>query len=101
MSKQKNIKVIFRISGCKMKRSKLGCKKRPGDPYKARCRVCAEDISVRLHGITALFSHADGIKHKEGLLKVTPISFFERAEPSSSASTILSNDVRDSNEVSS
>ena len=73
--------------------------KKPGDPYKARCKVCANDISVGLHGTTALFSHADGAKHKERLPKDTPISFFKRAEPSSSASTLLSNDAGDSSEA--
>ena len=70
---KKNIKVIFKISGCKMKHSKLGCYKL-GDLYKGRCIVCAEDILVGLHSITALFSHADGTKHKERLPKDTPIS---------------------------
>ena len=73
-----------------MKHSKLGCKK-IGDLYKDRCKVCAEDILVGLHGITALFSHADGTKHKERLPKDTPIS--------SSASTLLSNDAGDSSEA--
>ena len=48
--------------------------KKLGDPYKARCKVFAEDILVGLHGISALFSHADGTKHKERLPKDTPIS---------------------------
>ena len=56
------------------------------------CKVCAKDISVGYHGITALFSHTDGTKHKGKLPKDTPISFLKRTEPSSSASTLLSND---------
>ena len=79
-----------------MKHSKLGCKK-IGDLYKDRCKVCAEDILVGLHGITALFSHADGTKHKERLPK--EFSYFKRTEPSSSASTLLSNDAGDSSEA--
>ena len=59
--------------------------------------TCAKDISVGLHGITALFSHTDGTKHKERLPKDTPISFFKCTEPSSSA--LLSNDVGNSSEV--
>ena len=66
--------------------------KKPGDSYKTRCKVWAKDISVGLHGITAVFSHPDGTKHKERLPKDTPISLFKRTEPSSSASTLLSND---------
>ena len=73
--------------------------KKPGDPYKARCEVCAKDISAGLHGITALFSHADGTKHKERLTKDTPILFFKHTEPSSSASTLLSNDAGNSSEA--
>ena len=61
--------------------------KKPGDPYKATCKVCVKDKSVGVHGITALFSHADGTKHKERLPKNTPISFFKRTEHSSSAFT--------------
>ena len=41
-------------------------------------------------------SHADGTKHKESLPKDTPILFFNRTEPSSSASILLSNDAGDS-----
>ena len=80
-----------------MKHLKLGCKKRAGDPYKARCKVCAKDLSIRLHGITALVSHADGNKHKEWWPKDNPISLFKRIEPS----TFLSNDAGDSSEASS
>ena len=61
--------------------------KKPGDPYKATCKVCVKDKSVEVHGITALFSHADGTKRKERLPKNTPISFFKRTEHSSSAFT--------------
>ena len=39
---------------------KTWLQKKPGDPYKARCKVCAKDTLVGLHGITAFFSHADG-----------------------------------------
>ena len=63
------------------------------------CKVFAKDISVRLHGILALFSHADGTKHGERLPKGTLISFFKRTEPLSSALTWLNNDVKDSSEV--
>ena len=75
--------------------------KKPGDPYKARCEVCAKDISAGLHGITALFSHADGSKHKAGLPKNTPISFFKCTKPFSSTSNLLNNDAEDSSEASS
>ena len=82
-----------------MKYSKLGCKK---------SRVILAKLGVKfvvriyqLHGITALFSHADGNKNKERLPKHTPISFFKRTEPSSSASTLLRNDPGDSSEASS
>ena len=71
-----------------MKHSKLGCKK-IGDLYKDRCKVCAEDILVGLHGITALFSHADGTKHKERLPKDTPISG-DSSEALSSTQTTIS-----------
>ena len=71
----------------------------PGDTYKARCKVCPKDILVGLHGITALFSHADGTKHKKRLPKDTLISFFKHMEPSSSALTLLSNDAGDSSEA--
>ena len=45
--------------------------KKPGPLYKARCKVCAKDISVGLNGIAALFFDADGTKYKEGLPKKT------------------------------
>ena len=48
-----------------------------------------------------LFSHADGTKHKERLPKDTQISFFKCTEPSSSASTLLSNNAGDSSDASS
>ena len=73
--------------------------KRPRDPYKARCIVCAEDISFGLYGITALFPHADSTKHEERLPKDTPTSLLKRTEPSSSASTLLSNGAGDSSEA--
>ena len=57
-----------------MKNSKLWLQKMPGDPYKVRCKVCAKDISVGLHGITALSSHADCTKPEERLPKDTAIS---------------------------
>ena len=75
--------------------------KKHGDPYKVRCKVSAKDISVGLHGITALFCNADGANHKERLPEDTPISFFKRTEPSSSALTLLSNNAGDSSEASS
>ena len=80
---------------------KTWLQKKPGEPCKARCKVCAKDISAGLHGITALFSHADGSKHKAGLPKNTPISFFKYTEPCSSALNLLSNDAEDSSEASS
>ena len=73
--------------------------KRPGDPYKARCIVCAKDISFGLYGTTALFPHADSTKHEERLPKDTPTSLLKCTEPSSSASTLLSNDAGDSSEA--
>ena len=51
------------------------------------CKVFAKDISVGLHGIIALFYHADGTKHGERLPKGTLISFFKCTEPLSSALT--------------
>ena len=80
---------------------KTWLQKKPGEPSKARCKVCAKDISAGLHGITALFSHADGSKHKAGLPKNTPISFFKCTKPFSSTSNLLSNDAEDSSEASS
>ena len=78
---------------------KTWLEKNPGDPYKATCKVCTNDISIGLHGIAALFSHADGTKHKERSPRDTPISFFKRTEPSSIALTLVGNDAGDSNEV--
>ena len=72
-----------------------------GNLYKARCKVCAKDLSIGLHGNTALFPHADGTKYEERLPNDSPVSFFERIEPSSSASMLLINNVRDSSEASS
>ena len=80
---------------------KTWLQKKPGKPCKARCKVCAKDISAGLHGITALFSHADGSKHKAGLPKNTPISFFKCTKPFSSTSNLLNNDAEDSSEASS
>ena len=93
----KKIKVIFKISGCKMKHSKLCCEK----SLVMLTKFGAKDRSTGLHGVIALFSHVDGTKHKERLPKYTPISFFKRTEPSSSASTLLNNDAGHSNEASS
>ena len=80
---------------------KTWLQKKPGEPCKARCKVCAKDISAGLHGITALFSHADSSKHKAGLPKNTPISFFKCTKPFSSTSNLLNNDAEDSSEASS
>ena len=80
---------------------KTWLQKKPGEPCKARCKVCAKDISAGLHGITALFSHADGSKHKAGLPKNTPISFFKCTKPFSSTSNLLNNDAEYSSEASS
>ena len=74
---------------------KTWLQKKPGEPCKARCKVCAKDISAGFHGITALFSHADGSKHKAGLPKNTPISFFKCTKPFSSTSNLLNNDAED------
>ena len=63
------------------------------------CKACAKDISVGLHGVAAVFSHADCTKHKERSPRDTPISFFNCTEPSLSASTLLGNDAGDSSEV--
>ena len=73
MPKQKKCKSNFQDLWLQNEKSKTWQKKMPGDTYKARRKVCAKDISVRLHGITALFSHADGTKHKERLPKDTVI----------------------------
>ena len=101
MSKQEKYKSNFQDLWLQNETFKTWLQEKPGDSCKARCKVCAKDISVELHGITALFSHADGNKHKERLPKDTPISFFKRTEPSSSASTLLRNDAGDSSEASS
>ena len=76
---------------------KTWLQKKAGDPYKARCKVCAKDKWIRLHGITALASHADGNKHKVWFPKDNQISSFKRIEPL----TFLSNDAGDSSEASS
>ena len=99
MYKQKKHKSNFQHLWLQNEIFKTWLQKKPSDPYKARCKVCAKDISVGLHDIAALFFHADGFKHNERLLKDIPISFFKRTEPSSSASTLLSNDSGDSSEV--
>ena len=78
---------------------KTWLQKKPGDPYDTRCKVCAKDIWVGSHGITALFSHAGGTKHKETLPKDTLISFFKCMETSSSILTLLSNDAGNSSEA--
>ena len=97
MSKQKKYKSNFQDLWLQKETFKTWLQKKSGDPYKARCKFCAKDTSVGLPSITALFSHADGTKHKERLPKDTPISFFKCTEPSSSA--LLSNDVGNSSEV--
>ena len=99
MSKQKKYKKNFQDLWLQKEAFKTWLQKKPGDPYKVRCKVCAKDVSVGLPGITALFSHEDDTKHKERLPKDTPISFFKSAEPSSSASTLLSNDAGNSSEA--
>ena len=104
MSKPKKYKSNFQDLWLQNETFKTWLQKKPGDPYKARCKVCAKGISVGLHGITALFSHADGTKHKERFPKDTPISFFTRTtrtKPSSNASTLLGNDAGDSSKASS
>jgi hypothetical protein len=100
MSKQK-YKSNFQDLWLENETFKAWLQKKPGDPHKARCKVCAKDISISLHGITALHSHADGTKHKERLPKDTPISFFKRTEPSSSTAPLSSNDAGDSSKASS
>ena len=75
---KKYIKVIFKISGFKMKLSKLCCEKSLVIRTKLGVKFCAKAISTWLHGIIALFSHADGTKHKERLPNYTTILFFKR-----------------------
>ena len=75
MSKQEKYKSNFQDLWLQNETFKTWLQEKPGDSCKVRCKVCAKDISVELHGITALFSHADGNKHKERLPKDTPISF--------------------------
>ena len=99
MFKQKKYKGNFQDLWLQNETFKIWLQKKPGDPYKAKCKVCAKDILVGLHGITALFSHAGGTKHNEKLPKDTLISFFKHTEPSSSALTLLSNDAGDSSEA--
>ena len=70
MSKQKKYKSNFQDLRLQSETFKTWLQKKPGNPYKARCKVCAKDIAVGLHGITALFSHADGTKHKEGYQRI-------------------------------
>ena len=101
MSKQEKYKSNFQDRWLQNETFKTWLQRKPGDSYKVRCKVCAKDISIELHGITVLFSHADGNKPKESLPKDTPISFFKRTEPSSSTSTLLNNDAGDSSEASS
>ena len=101
MSKQEKYKSNFQDLWLQNETFKTWLQRKPGDSYKARSKVCAKDISIELHGITVLFCHADGNKHKEKLPKDTPISFFKRTELSSSTSTLLNNDAGDSSEASS
>ena len=101
MSKQEKYKSNFQDLWLQNETFKTWLQRKRNDSYKARCKVCANDISIELHGITVLFSHADGNKPKESLPKDTPISFFKRTEPSSSTSTLLNNDAGDSSEASS
>ena len=90
MSKQKKYKSNFQDLWLQNETFETWLQKKLGDPYKARCKVCAKDISVGLHGITAFISHADGTENKERLPKDTPISFYKYTEPSSSVLTLLS-----------
>ena len=101
MSKQEKYKSNFQDCWLQNETFKTWLQRKPGDSYKARSKVCAKDISIELHGITVLFCHADGNKHKEKLPKDTPISFFKRTELLSSTSTLLNNDAGDSSEASS
>ena len=100
MSKQEKYKSNFQDRWLQNETFKTWLQRKPGDSYKVRCKVCAKDISIELHGITVLFCHADGNKHKERLPKDT-ILFFKCTEPSSSTSTLLNNDAGDSSEASS
>ena len=100
MSKQEKYKSNFQDCWLQNETFKTWLQRKPGDSYKVRCKVCAKDISIELHGITVLFCHADGNKHKERLPKDT-ILFFKCTEPSSSTSTLLNNDAGDSSEASS
>ena len=99
MSKQEKYKSNFQDLWLQNETFKTWLQRKPGDSYKARSKVCAKDISIELHGITVLFCHADGNKHKEKLPKDTPISFFKRTELSSSTPTLLSNDAGNSSEA--
>ena len=99
MSKQKKYKSNFQDLWLQNETFETWLQKKLGDPYKARCKVCAKDISVGLHGITAFISHADGTENKERLPKDTPISFYKYTEPSSSVLTLLSSDREDSSKA--
>ena len=99
MSKQKKYKSNFQDLWLQNETFETWLQKKLGDPYKARCKVCAKDISVGLHGLRAFISHADGTKNKERLPKDTPISFYKHTEPSSGASTLLSSDAGDSSKA--
>ena len=99
MSKQKKYKTNFQDLWLQNETFETWLQKKLGDPYKARCKVCAKDISVGLHGITAFISHADGTENKERLPKDTPISFYKYTEPSSSVLTLLSSDREDSSKA--
>ena len=70
MSKPKKYKSRFQDLRLQNETLKTWQQKKPGDPYSARCKVCAKDISIGLHGITTLFSHVDGTKHKKGYQKI-------------------------------
>ena len=61
-----------------MKLSKLCCEKSLVIRTKLGVKFCAKAISTWLHGIIALFSHADGTKHKERLPNYSTILFFKR-----------------------
>ena len=67
---------------------KLWRQRKQGDPYKARCKVCAKDISLKVHGFNALVSHASGDGHKDRLPKDGGISsFLRKPENASGPST--------------
>ena len=86
MSKKVKYKTNFQDIWLENEDFKLWLKKVENNPHMARCKVCAKDISIATHGITALITHAKGSKHQERLPKMDPRSFFGEKSSESSSS---------------